>query len=154
MSETHGVKLCLFDKEGAELYDKHIWTVNKHRNTFYLRRGQTVNGKQIHIKFHRELLGLNDGEIRDHRNGNGLDNRLYNLRPSTHQENMCNQGIYKNNTSGIKGVSWSKPQKKWWGQIQNNKKFYHLGFFDDKDKAESAVRAKREELHKEFANHG
>ena len=80
VSETHGVKLCLFDKEGAELYDKHTWSIVKRKITCYLERHiVNVNGKRTNIKFHRELLGLQDGEIRDHWNNNGLDNRIYHL---------------------------------------------------------------------------
>lgn len=154
VSNTHGVKMCLFDKEGVELYDKHIWSVVRIVNTFYLCRHKTVDGKRTHILFHRELLGLEDGEIRDHRNGNGLDNRISNLRPSTQQQNKCNQGILKNNTSGIKGVHWKKEINKWEASVSYNGNRYYLGWFDDKDEAEKVVRVKREELHGEFCNHG
>ena len=154
VSEAHGVKVCFFDKEGAELYDKHIWSVDKGWNTFYLHRMITINGNRTKIYFHRELLGLKDGEIQDHWNRNGLDNRICNLRPSTHQENMCNQRIYKNNKSGIKGVFWDTKNKKWKARITHNENHYHLGYFDNIKEAEKVVRAKRIELHGVFANHG
>ena len=154
VSEAHGVKMCLFDEEGVELYDRYIWTTHKQGKTFYLIRCKTVDGKPTIIYFHRELLGLEDGEIRDHRNGNGLDDRTCNLRPATHQENMCNQGIYKNNTSGVKGVWRHKVNQKWIAQISYKDKKYSLGSFANKDEAERVVRAKREELHGEFCNHG
>lgn len=154
VSTTHGIKLCLFDKGGAELYDKYTWTVHKNQKSFYLNRSIVINGKRTNIFFHRELLDLKDGEIRDHRNGNGLDNRICNLRPATQQENCCNQGIQKNNTSGIKGVSWQKSHNKWSVKIKFNGITYHLGYFDDIQEAEIVVRAKREELHGAFANHG
>ena len=93
VSETYGVKLCLFDKEGVDLYDRYIWSVDKCRNTFYLKRNLWINNKRTRIFFHRELMNLQDGEIRDHHNGNGLDNRVENLRPSTVQENNCNKKI-------------------------------------------------------------
>ena len=153
-SKTHGVKLCLFDKEGSELYDRYTWSVKKHKNTFYLLREINVDGNQTKILFHRELLGLPEGEIRDHRNGNGLDNRLCNLRPATIQENNCNRGTPKNNTSGIKGVSWNTERGKWKARITYNGKEYNLGYFDDIKEAETVVRSKREELHGEFCNHG
>lgn len=155
VSETHGVKLCLFDEEGAELYDRYTWCVDKHGNTFYLRRYITVDGKQTSIKFHRELLGLEDSKlIGEHSNGNGLDNRLCNIRPSTQQENNWNKVIPSNNTSGVKGVSWNKQKNAWTAQVAYNGKQYYLGSFDDITEAEKVVRAKREELHGEFCNHG
>lgn len=151
VSETHGVKLCLFDKEGAELYDRYTWCVVIQQGvTCYLQRHETVNGVRKTIKFHRELLGLKDDEIYDHRNRNGLDNRLCNLRPSTIQENNYNRGLRSDNKSGVKGVYWREDYKKWAAQVNNK----HLGYFSDIKEAESVVRAKREELHGEFCNHG
>ena len=154
VSEKHGVKLCLFDKEGVELYDRHFWSVCQKGKSFYLQRNIIVNGKRTVLLFHRELLGLRNGEIRDHWNGIGTDNRICNLRPSTQQENTFNQSISKNNKSGIKGVSWHIASNKWVSQIQFDGEKIHLGCFDDIKEAEKVVRAKREELHKDFANHG
>ena len=154
VSKKHGVKVCLFDEVGVELYNRYIWSIARLGKTFYLLRTIWINEKQTTLLFHRELLGLKDGEIRDHWNGNGLDNRICNLRPATHQENMCNQGIYKNNTSGVKGVWRHKVNQKWIAQISYKDKKYSLGSFANKDEAERVVRAKREELHGEFCNHG
>lgn len=90
----------------------------------------------------------------DHENRNTADNRIKNLRAATRVENMCNTGSNKSSTSGVKGVSWNKRQKKWTACIRYNKIRYHLGCFIDKASAEQAVKLKREELHKEYANHG
>ena len=155
VSATWGVKLCLFCKKGVELYDRHCWYVRKDAITFYIQRNMKVNKKQRTVVFHRELLGLKDGEIYDHINGNGLDNRIKaNLRPSTPTENACNQRIRTDNTSGIKGVSWDEDKNKWRARINHNGKLYHLGYFTNKQEAERVIRVRREELHKEFANHG
>jgi hypothetical protein len=48
-----------------------------------------------------------DGEI-DHINGNRADNRIENLRIVSHHQNQMNMGDSRRNTSGFKGVSYSK----------------------------------------------
>lgn len=93
------------------------------------------------------------GEI-DHKNGVRDDNRIINLREASHAQNNQNQGMRKSNTSGIKGVSWSKVAGKWNARIRHNGKEIHLGYFSKKDDAEKSVREARKILHKDFANNG
>ena len=152
-SKTHGAKLICLCHKGIDLYDRHNWYINKHMKTFYLFRNIKVDGVVTTIMFHRELLNLQDGEIRDHKNGNGLDNRISNLRPATHSQNMCNQGICSNNTSGIKGVRFREDHQRWAGEVRYECKRYSREF-QTEDDAEKWVREKREELHGEFTNHG
>jgi hypothetical protein len=49
----------------------------------------------------------------DHINCNKLDNRIENLREVNRTQNRYNINSYKNNTSGIKGVSWKADLRKW-----------------------------------------
>ena len=49
----------------------------------------------------------------DHIDGDGLNNRLNNLRAVTRTENSRNHRKAKNNTSGFNGVSWIERLKKW-----------------------------------------
>ena len=58
----------------------------------------------------------------DHIDRDELNNRKYNLRPATIQENARNHNKQKNNTSGFIGVSWLKQQNKWRAYIYINKK--------------------------------
>lgn len=74
------------------------------------------------------------GDI-DHENRVRNDNRWSNLRHITHAENCQNKGMYVNNTSGIKGVSFHKATQKWRVSIKHQKKQYEGGLFDCKDKA-------------------
>lgn len=63
---------------------------------------------------------MDDPEVIDHINHNGLDNRKCNLRICTNQENICNCEIPKNNKSGCKGVYWAKDKQKWTVTIKLN----------------------------------
>jgi len=52
-------------------------------------------------------------------------------------------------SSKFKGVSWSKPAKKWYSRIQIDKKIIYLGLFDDEELAHEAYQSKLNEI-----NHG
>lgn len=90
----------------------------------------------------------------DHKNGVVSDNRISNLRAATNSENMMNARTPSHNTSGVKGVCFNKLIQKWQAEIIHNKVRHPLGYFVVKEEAVAAVRALREKLHWEFANHG
>lgn len=87
----------------------------------------------------------------DHKNGIVSDNRLVNLRPSTHKQNVRNQKLKRSNTSGFKGVSFSKQKGKWRSQIRTDSGRVHLGFFSSKVKAAKAYDNAAVKFHGEFA---
>ncbi len=82
----------------------------------------------------------------DHINGVKDDNRIVNLRLVTNKMNCGNKGKHKNNTSGIKGVSWNKQHEKWVAHIRHHKKRIHLGYYDDIEQARRAYNLKAQEL--------
>lgn len=90
----------------------------------------------------------------DHIDGIRSNNRLNNLREATTSENNYNQRMSRANTSGVKGVSWYKRDNNWEARIGVKGKYLFLGRFSTIEEAEQAIKIKREELHKEFANHG
>lgn len=97
-------------------------------------------------------------EILDHINRVKCDNRPVNLRGATAWENFANSGLAKHNTSGVKGVSWNGNRNgngkgRWVAKCEARGKIMSKAF-KDFDKACEAVRAMRELLHGEFANHG
>ena len=88
----------------------------------------------------------------DHINGNRDDNRIVNLRLATRSENLRNSGMRKDNTSGLKGVSWHAGAKKWVAQIKVEKteKSRYLGLFKTKEGAHAAYRAASAQYHGDF----
>ncbi|MGY8196563.1 hypothetical protein L1Q52_27435, partial [Klebsiella pneumoniae] len=62
------------------------------------------------------------------------------LREATSQLNSLNTGIYKNNTSGSKGIYYNKRAKKWQAQILIDGKREYLGLYDDLKRADIAFR--------------
>ena len=79
----------------------------------------------------------------DHINGNGLDNRIENLRLATHLENNRNRNSL--------GVSFNKKANKWQSQIKANGKSIYLGCYSSIDDAISIYRKKSIELFGEFS---
>lgn len=75
-----------------------------------------------------------DGQI-DHINGNGLDNRISNLRVVSNAGNGLNKRRHRNNRSGVTGVSWNKWANKWTAFIAIAGQKLHLGYFTDFDEA-------------------
>lgn len=83
----------------------------------------------------------------DHINGNPDDNRIVNLRLCDPRDNIKNKGMYGNNTSGFKGVSWVERYQKWGVQIHINGGSKFGGYFDT---AESAANAYDQLARKNF----
>lgn len=89
----------------------------------------------------------------DHKDGDGRNNRIENLRVATHQENLRNLKRAKNNTSGCTGVTRQCTGKKWVAQIKVDGNMVYLGCFDLFEDA--VVARKAAELKYGFSvNHG
>jgi len=99
-----------------------------------------------------EYGSMPDGQI-DHIDGNGLNNRLSNLRDVTHKQNRKNSRKQSNNISGVSGVGWRDCKGKWRAYIKVDNSNIHLGYFN---LFKDAVAARRSaEIHYGFhENHG
>ena len=123
-----------------ELIKKYCWYVNITKSTNYKRLVTCIDG--IPTVMHK-LLGMFNA---DHINRNPLDNRRENLDMfATKQIQSQNRGLQVNNTSGCKGVGWSKKDKRWIARIKVNKKDIYLGEYKSKEEAiASRLKAEKE----------
>lgn len=87
----------------------------------------------------------------DHINLNPADNRIANLRLATNQQNCANKRLYKNNSSGIKGVHQARSGR-WVAAIKINYVRIQLGTFETKNAAAEAYRQAAISAFGEFAN--
>ena len=153
--------LELFTYKDGELYWKcipnnRVDLLNKKAGTHH-GKGYTktcINYQDYYN--HRLIFMMHYGYIPahiDHIDGNPANNRVENLREATMAENQHNRGIQKNNSSGVKGVSWHKHSKKWAVQMRINNQYKHLGYFKDIELAELVSIEARNKFHKEFACH-
>lgn len=127
---------------------------SKHNKTFY----RIVKFRKIIYKVHNLIWILHyefipQGFEPDHIDHNGLNNLINNLRLVKHIENQHNISKSKSNTSGITGVYYSIPDKKWRARIGVKSKYISLGSF--KNLSDAARARKKAELKYGFhKNHG
>jgi len=89
----------------------------------------------------------------DHVNHNKQDNRISNLRDVSHNENHKNMSLYKNNVSGVHGVTFCKNRNKWVAGLTFNGKRYSLGRYNTMEEAIEARLAKELDVGF-YSNHG
>ena len=145
-------QFALVDPEYFNYLNQWKWYVICVKTLKYaVRNSKTVNGKRHRIRMHQVILGKKENMITDHINGNGLDNQRNNLRFATRTQNFINRKIHKNNTSGYKGVSWIKRDKKWYSNIRVNRKTINLGCFQNKKIAATTYNIAAKRYFGEFA---
>ena len=140
-------------------YDPDTGIFRSNADTKHWHRGQAVGSphkdgyltvmlKGKNYLLHRLAFLYMEGEFPracvDHRNRIRSDNRWENLRSATYTLNNQNTGISRNNTSGVKGVSWHKKSGKWQAFVSCGSRPVYLGLFSSIEDAAHA-RAKAEE---------
>jgi len=136
---------ALVDNEDFVELNKYTWCIQSGYAYRRCKKSETVF-------MHKLIMKTPKGMDTDHINGNGLDNRKENLRICTHAQNLMNQRKRKNNTSGYKGVCWSKDSKKWMAKIMLNYKSIYLGLFTHKKDASVAYNEAAKKYYKKFAS--
>lgn len=123
----HGDFECFVSKESFGLINDYTWC--KEGTGYAMSRSK---GKAV--KMHRIIMDAKKGEFIDHINGNKLDNRLNNLRICTKHQNEFNQKVRIDNKFGYRGISKMKN-----GRLRATINYYghqyHIGVFDNIDKA-------------------
>jgi hypothetical protein len=151
ISLTNG-GVALVDDEDFDELNKHKWFFHKEGNTAYAWRHERKGFRQYGmVKMHRQILNPKESDHVDHKNGDGLDNQRSNIRICSRSQNMMNQKIRIDNTSGYKGVTFHKKNKKWRAIIHLNGKPIDAGCHSTPKLAAIAYNEKAIELFGEFA---
>jgi hypothetical protein len=128
-----------FDKEDYDLIKNYTWRINANGYV------ETQKNKKK-ILMHRLVSNAPYSVIIDHKNRMRNYNLKENLSLVSKKENNQNHSTYKNNTSGVTGVSWDKGAKKWRVSIGINNKRIYGGLFNN---IKDAIN-KRLELEKKY----
>jgi hypothetical protein len=96
------------------------------------------NTYRVHRLIWLYVYGYFPEETIDHIDGDGLNNRIDNLRLASMLEQAQNRKMRSNNTSGVRGVFWNKATNSWRARIKNEGIEYHLGMFNELEEAKNA----------------
>lgn len=140
---------AIVDDCNFERLSQFKWQSMKRGECHYARRSIRENGKTKTFSMHHEILGKK--QI-DHIDGNGLNNKMENLRECTHSENMRNKRKHIFKTSKYKGVSWKKTHNKFHASIRIKGTLIPLGFFDCEKEAAETYNLAAPLFFGEFAN--
>lgn len=102
------------------------------------KNGATFYARCKGFSVHRLVLGLVKGQLADHKNCDGLDNRRSNIRAATSSQNHMNRRKIPGTLSRFKGVSFDKRKGKWCATLQLNGGQRWIGYFTDEADAAKA----------------
>lgn len=125
-----------------------LWTAYTRRDGYGV-----INIDNVATQAHRVAWMLTHGPIEkglhiDHMCYNTLCVRPVHLRAVTAKQNIENRSkVNKNNTSGVRGVTWDKRSSKWEARVKHERRNHHAGYYAELADAEAAVVAKRNELY-------
>lgn len=126
-------QIVLIDESSFDFVNSHTWSVIKMKSNTYARLSEYKGTKYMH----RLLLDVKDSNIFvDHKDGNGLNNTLDNLRLCNRSSNGLNSKSFGN--SKYKGVVWHNQANRWWVRISINGKPVSLGLYDTEIEAAKA----------------
>jgi hypothetical protein len=131
-SKKYGNHQVMIDDEDYQRVMKYHWNVysSKRHSTLYVHSRVFVDNRYTTLRLHRVVMRITDSKVQiDHKDHNGLNNQKKNLRPCTPSLNGGNQSISKLNTSGFKGVHYSKNNHNWVARITVQRTRISLGSF-------------------------
>ena len=128
-------KYAIVDPEDYQKLSQYNWQLFEKRSKCYA--AMFYEGNILYM--HRFIMNAVKGQIVDHHNREGLDNRKTNLRFATLSQNNYNKRpATRNNTSRFRGVQKKKGRNKYTARIGCKGKDIYLGNFDNEEEAARA----------------
>lgn len=124
------------------------WTHYSSGRSHYASAYSPATGKRFAM--HRTIAGAEPGQLVDHRNGNGLDNRKSNLRIATYSQNAMNRR-HRSKSSRFKGVVFDEGRNTWLARVRKDGRYVIVGRFDLEEDAAAAYNHAALQEYGEFA---
>ena len=125
-NRAHRSLFTFVDDHDFEQVSRYRWRLN---SKGYAIRSRIVDDREVIIALHREIIKPPPGLVVDHIDHDKLNNTRANLRVITQQQNLMNRRLFKNNSTGFKGVTFQ--HGKWHARIEKDGQVMHLGFHED-----------------------
>lgn len=124
-------KVALIDDADLPLVARYKWHVHKVRKVnvtkwYAATAARKPDGNQTQLLMHRLILGANVGELTDHGDGDGLNNRRLNIRLCTIHDNNRNRHQVTGSNQ-YRGVFYDKRSRRWYARIRLNNRSKGLG---------------------------
>lgn len=159
ISHDELLRILRYDPDSGEFF----WRVYRNNKAYpggkagsiYPSGYVIINIKAKLYRAHRLAWFYMTGEwptgLLDHEDGDRVDNRWGKFRPADPTQNSANSKMPVTNTSGYKGVYFSKHAKPWRAQISLNSKTKNLGYYDTPELAHAAYLSAAQAAFGEFA---
>ncbi|MDH4991305.1 HNH endonuclease [Aquamicrobium lusatiense] len=126
---------AIIDAEDLPKVEGRNWWMKPSRNTSYaVAYGDGERGRP-YLRMHRVIIGAKPGEIVDHIDRDGLNNRKSNLRIVSHSHNAAN--VATRSKYGYRGIGFNPKGKvrPWQAMAKLDGKIHRFGWFDSKEAA-------------------
>lgn len=124
------------------------------RNVYAIKGHTLPNGKRTTQRMHRvimDVIEMPDIQVDHYPDHYGLNNRRSNLRLATASQNAKNSRLRTCNSSGFKGVCWSKANHNFIASIGVDGKYKYIGCYANAIDAARAYDAAATTLQGKFA---